>query len=284
MIPHLLTLGNLACGLVAIVLLMDPPIHGEIPYATIGWLMACAMVLDFFDGFVARALKATSPLGRELDSLSDLVSFGVLPGFMVYVMMKREMLVEFAPNLEYGIAEPWSLHHSMPAWRLLAAGIGLLIPLFSAYRLAKFNIDTRQSYGFLGLPTPANAFFFLSIFLVFGMDSMGLGSAYFSPDRISRGYFDHSAWAVQATLPLLRFLFQPWILAGLSIIFSILLVTEIPLLAMKFKDYGWKGNWPRYVLILISVPLLAIFWFRAVPLIIALYFLLSFIDTRLRKA
>jgi CDP-diacylglycerol---serine O-phosphatidyltransferase len=284
LIPNLLTLGNLVCGLVAIVLLMDPPSHGEIPFASIGWLMACAMVFDFFDGFVAKALKATSPLGKELDSLSDLVSFGVLPGFMVYVLLKREMLVEYVSDAENGIAGPWGFQHSLPAWKLMVAGIGLIIPLFSAYRLAKFNIDTRQSHGFLGLPTPANALFFLSIFLVYGVDSMGLGSAYFIPDWISRGNFEHSALVVQTTLPLTRFLYDPWILGGLSIVFSLLLVTEIPLLAMKFKDYAWKGNWPRYVLILISVPLLAILWFRAIPLIIVLYFLLSFIDTRLRKS
>ena len=85
------------------------------------------------------------------------------------------------------------------------------------------------------------------------------------------------------TLPILQWLYNPWVLAALTLIFSILLVTEIPLLAMKFKDYTWKGNWPRYVLILISVTLLAILWFRAIPLIIVLYFLFSFIDTRIHK-
>ena len=279
MIPNLLTLGNLACGLVAIVLLMDRPLEPGI-VAAIGWLMVGAMVFDFCDGFAARALKATSPIGKELDSLSDLVSFGVLPGLMVYTILKREIAMEATP---FSI-EGW--HTTiLPLWKVLLPFIGLLIPLLSALRLAKFNVDTRQSYGFLGLPTPANALFFLSIFLIYGIDSMGIGSYYFSPDWVSRGYFEHAPWVVQLTLPVFKFLHNSWILAGLTLLFSILLVTEIPLLAMKFKDYTWKGNWPRYVLILLSVTLLAILWFRAIPLIIILYFILSFIDTaRTRKA
>ncbi|MBK9449176.1 MAG: CDP-alcohol phosphatidyltransferase family protein [Bacteroidetes bacterium] len=276
-IPNLLTLGNLACGLVAIVLLMDRDMLREVPYATIGLLMVGAMAFDFADGFVARALKSTSAVGKELDSLSDLVSFGVLPGLMVYTILKVEVLVASLPH-----AKGWTTL-TLNAWAAILPYCGLLIPLFSAYRLAKFNVDTRQSYGFLGLPTPANALFFLSIFLVFGLDSRGVGSYYFSEDWTSRGYFEHASAVVQMTLPILQWLYNPWVLAALTLIFSILLVTEIPLLAMKFKDYTWKGNWPRYVLILISVTLLAILWFRAIPLIIVLYFLFSFIDTRIHK-
>lgn len=279
-IPNLLTLGNLACGLVAIVLLMDRPYNRSVPYEIIGWLMVGAMAFDFADGFVARALKATSPIGKELDSLSDLVSFGVLPGLMVYHILKMEMIVQY--SAENNFMEPWT-KYSLPLWRQSITYVGLLIPLFSAYRLAKFNVDTRQSYGFLGLPTPANALFFLAIFLVFGIDTLGLGSYYFSPEFLSNGYFSHATGIVQLTLPFLKWLFNPIVLTGLTLLFSILLITEIPLLAMKFKDYTWKGNWPRYVLILISVTLLAILWFRAIPLIIILYFILSFIDTRLHK-
>ena len=273
-IPNLLTLGNLACGLVAIVLLMDRDMFREVPYVTIGLLMVGAMVFDFADGFVARALKSTSAIGKELDSLSDLVSFGVLPGLMVYTILKVEVLEASLPH-----AMGWNTL-TLNAWAAILPYCGLLIPLFSAYRLAKFNVDTRQSYGFLGLPTPANALFFLSIFLMF-MDRI-----YTPQATVPRRYYSHSDFhftGFEVDMDPFSLLYNPWVLAALTLIFSILLVTEIPLLAMKFKDYTWKGNWPRYVLILISVTLLAILWFRAIPLIIVLYFLFSFIDTRIHK-
>lgn len=280
-IPNLLTLGNLACGLVAIVLLMDhhlaPP-----PYKLIGWLMLGAMVFDFFDGFVARALKVTSPMGKELDSLSDLVSFGVLPGMMMYFVLELQMnllLSETDPTID-GIR-----FEHIPIWMKLIPYMGLVIPLFSAWRLAKFNIDTRQSYGFLGLPTPANALFFLSIFLIclqdINLESL-YAKRYYTYESLSSS-LNGVSWLDAFLLNPFQWLYNPWVVIAFTLIFSILLITEIPLLAMKFKDYTWKGNWPRYVLILISVTLLAILWFRAIPLIIILYFILSFIDTRLHK-
>jgi CDP-diacylglycerol---serine O-phosphatidyltransferase len=281
-IPNLLTLGNLACGLVAIVLLMDSTLEVKF-FEIIGWLMVGAMAFDFADGFVARALKATSPIGKELDSLSDLVSFGVLPGLMVYTVLRKEMLGTAMKVPTFHIESFWGDPH-LSFWQIAFPFVGLLIPLFSAYRLAKFNVDTRQSYSFLGLPTPANALFFLSIFLIFGIDGNQHPSLFMSHDYLpSEWHADSHGWLAQFTYPILRWLHHPWVLAALTLLFSILLITEIPLLAMKFKDYTWKGNWPRYVLILISVTLLAILWYRAIPLIIILYFILSFIDTRLHK-
>lgn len=246
--------------------------------------MVGAMAFDFLDGFAARALKATSPIGKELDSLSDLVSFGVLPGLMVYVMLKMLLQMAWATDIYIGNLSASQIDAIMHPWWLTAFPfIGLFIPLFSAFRLAKFNVDTRQSYGFLGLPTPANALFFLSIFLVFGLDggTVTYVSRDYLPSRL--GYYGEISAIGQLMNPMLKWLHDPFVLAALTLIFSILLITEIPLLAMKFKDYTWKGNWPRYVLILISVTLLAILWFRAIPLIIVLYFLFSFIDTRLHK-
>jgi CDP-diacylglycerol---serine O-phosphatidyltransferase len=273
MIPNLLTLGNLACGLVAIVLLME---GNNFPHqaATIGWLMMGAMLLDFFDGFVARALKATSPIGKELDSLSDVVSFGVLPGLMVYTILK----IEIGAGAKLSPVEGW--HTTITPWYDVAFPfIGLVIPLLSALRLAKFNVDTRQSYGFLGLPTPANALFFLSIFLIFWLDGNGLPTTMYN----HLGDFEFANSIASIGYPILRWLHNPWVLASLAVFFSILLVTEIPLLAMKFKDYTLKNNWPRYLLIVLSITLLAVLWFRAIPLIIVLYFLLSFIDTLTHK-
>jgi CDP-diacylglycerol--serine O-phosphatidyltransferase len=274
-IPNLLTLGNLACGLVAIILLLDRTRSFYFPHVSIGLLMIGAMAFDFADGFAARALKATSPIGKELDSLADLVSFGILPGLMVFTMLKTMVPFEWQVNLP--IDYFWTGEKTWKA--TLFSYIGLLIPLVSALRLAKFNVDTRQSYGFLGLPTPANALFFLSIFLIWASDftpklqPMG-PSPYETFQFLSMEAYMANPFAI---------LYHPIVLIALTLIFSILLVTEIPLLAMKFKDYTWKGNWPRYALILISVTLLAILWIRAIPLIIVLYFLFSFIDTRIHK-
>jgi CDP-diacylglycerol---serine O-phosphatidyltransferase len=266
MIPNMLTLGNLACGMVAIVVLMEGSFKVQ-AFNMIGLLMVGAMVCDFLDGFVARALKATSAIGKELDSLCDVVSFGVVPGLMVYQMLAIQMRSDVWINISSH--SPRHIAPDPTSWQSIFPYIGLIIPLFSAVRLAKFNVDTRQSYGFLGLPTPANAFFFLSIFLIFGIDGMhaNIPSWVMEPGNMGA-----------AVYPALQWLHHPFVLAGLSILFSILLVTEIPLLALKFKDYTLKNNWPRYVLMVLSVILLAVLWFRAVPLIIVLYFVLSFID------
>lgn len=269
-IPNLITLGNLACGIMAVItMLQGNLVSGDA--ACVGWWMVGAMACDFLDGFAARALKASSPIGKELDSLSDMVSFGVVPGIMVYTVLRQVVLYKFVPIGEEGAPLPWHLA-ALPY-------IGLVIPLFSALRLAKFNVDTRQSYGFLGFPTPANTLFFLSVFLIFWLDYPHEG-----PSDPNRDYLlTPSAMLAQQGKALLALLYHPVGLPLLAIGFSCLLVTEIPLLAMKFKDYRWKGNWPRYVLILVSVPLLAVLWYRAIPLIIALYFLFSFIDTRIHQ-
>lgn len=274
-IPNLLTLGNLACGLVGIIVLFEV---GDMPPKThlvVAYLMVGAMACDFLDGFVARALKATSPIGKELDSLSDLVSFGVLPGMMVYSILKWQLYTGWIIG-----ASPVDGWHTtlVPFWRSALPYVGLVIPLFSAYRLAKFNIDTRQSYGFLGLPTPANALFFLSIFLIYS-EAIQVWNA------MPRRYYTYSDVepSIAFSSDPFNWLHHPFVLIGLTLLFSVLLVTEIPLLAMKFKDYSFRNNWPRYVLILVSITLLAIFWIKAIPLVIVCYFIFSFIDTRLQK-
>lgn len=290
-IPNLLTLGNLACGAVAIVLLLQPLGYMP-PYATIGWLMAAGMVFDFLDGFAARTLGVASPLGKELDSLSDMVTFGLLPGMLVFHVLFYHPVLIMEPaaaatganavlplpdesgSLWANFARP-----EMPAvpWhRLLPALAGLLIPVFSAIRLAKFNIDTRQSYGFRGLATPANAFFFLSIFLIFGLD------------REVQNDFLPSTWSplgqdnyvplpemVHFTGGWLDTLHHPWVLLVLTLLFSVLLITNIPLLAFKFRSAALRPNLFRYLLILISAVIIAIFSYRGIPLVMVAYFACS---------
>jgi len=174
-------------------------------------------VFDFLDGFAARLLKAYSAIGKELDSLADVISFGLLPGAMVFSLLQQS-----------------ELHYTIPF-------VGFLIPVFSALRLAKFNIDERQSTSFLGLPTPANAIFW--------------GGAIYS----------YSVF----------FMFQPWILCALVLLFSALLVTEIPMFSLKVKGFSWKANKTQYIFLLGCIVLLATLREDAFAPIIAWYIFFS---------
>ncbi|WP_417591099.1 CDP-diacylglycerol--serine O-phosphatidyltransferase [Owenweeksia hongkongensis] len=224
-IPNLLTLANLACGLLAIVSIFSSD------YKQAAILMTMSQVFDFFDGFAARLLKVHSELGKQLDSLADLVSFGVAPGFLVFKMFQMSYLS--------GEPSPDFLPY-----------IALLIPLLSALRLAKFNIDTRQADYFIGMPTPANALFLYSIGL------MGI-------------YTDNET--VQ------NIILHPFLLTAITIITSFLLVAELPLMSLKVKNMKWKENKGRIILLLGIVLLLVIFRFRALAFIIPFYLLLSLV-------
>ncbi len=193
--------------------------------------MTMSQVFDFFDGFAARLLKVHSELGKQLDSLADLVSFGVAPGFLVFKMFQMSYLS--------GEPSPDFLPY-----------IALLIPLLSALRLAKFNIDTRQADYFIGMPTPANALFLYSIGL------MGI-------------YTDNET--VQ------NIILHPFLLTAITIITSFLLVAELPLMSLKVKNMKWKENKGRIILLLGIVLLLVIFRFRALAFIIPFYLLLSLV-------
>jgi len=185
-----------------------------------GWAFFCillAALFDFFDGFAARLLKAYSAIGKELDSLADVISFGLLPGVMVFSLLQQS-----------------ELHCIIPF-------IGFLIPIFSAFRLAKFNIDERQTTSFLGLPTPANAIFW--------------GGAIYSYSEF--------------------FIFQPWILCALALLFCTLLITEIPMFSLKVKGVSWKVNKTQYIFLLGCIILLATLRDNAFAPIIAWYIFFS---------
>lgn len=222
-IPNILTLANLAAGLLAIIAIF------ENQFLISAYLVGASLLFDFADGLVARALKVHSELGKQLDSLADTVSFGVVPGLFLY------QLFQMAPS----DGEP------IPAFLPYLA---LLVPLFSALRLGKFNIDERQSENFIGLPTPANTI------LIY---SLGL-------------------WAIFTENPTTEaILFHPFLLTVLCIGSSILLVAELPLMSLKVKDLSWKNNKGRYLLIAISILLIGILRVRAFAFIIPLYLLLS---------
>jgi CDP-diacylglycerol--serine O-phosphatidyltransferase len=236
-IPNILTVSNLFCGVIGSMLVLV----GELWGAVI--MVSTSLLADFLDGFVARRLGVSSPIGKELDSLADMVSFGVLPGLVLFRM---------SGALQAG--EAWLEAGTWPGWQMILIGLASLqVPIFSAARLAKFNIDVRQSDHFIGVPTPANTILIVSLWMI----------ATLHPD----------AWVGQA-------LAWPWLIAGLGLVLSGLLVAELPLLALKFKDFTWAHNRSRYLLLGGSAALLICFQYLALPAVFLLYLGLSVIALR----
>lgn len=226
-IPNLITLLNLLCGCIAIVFASHG--HFEMTF----YFVCGGIFLDFFDGFFARLFKVSSPLGLQLDSLADMVTSGVTPGFVMFHMMSNNN----------------SVHWLFPY-------LGFLITLGSCYRLANFNIDTRQTDSFIGLPTPGNALFILSLPLV----------------------LEHTD-----SLLLLELLVNPWVLLGISVFSAFMLNAEIPLFSLKVKKMGFKGNELSIFFLLYCLLLLVLFTYAALPLIILSYILLSVIKNNFRR-
>jgi CDP-diacylglycerol---serine O-phosphatidyltransferase len=230
-VPSLFTSLNLVCGIIATYLSLE----GRIDLAFL--LMFIAAFFDFIDGFAARLLKVCGDFGKELDSLADLVSFGIVPGAMLFFIQKTALGLNALPfnNL------------SLINWGFIL--VPILIPVFSALRLAKFNIDERQKSEFIGLPTPANALFIASLCFTF----------IYKQDSV------------------LQVLNHPAIISIGIMIFSFLLVSEIPLFALKFSSFSWAKNKLRYIFILSSIALIAIFRIPGFTGVIILYILLSVI-------
>jgi CDP-diacylglycerol--serine O-phosphatidyltransferase len=252
-IPNFLTCCNLLCGCLAIVTAFE----GNLIWAA--YLVGIAGVFDFFDGFAARMLKVSSPIGKDLDSLADMVTFGVVPG----IVMNR-MLDISTRNMDFPIVDAgW--HTEIYYFNYISI-IGFLITVFSAIRLARFNNDTRQLESFIGLPTPANAFFVCSLPLI-----------------INKYGIDFKTSIIPATNEFGTFLMSPSFLIISTIILSFLLIAPIPLFALKFKSFGWKGNEIRYVFLGLSLGLLIGLQYLGIPLIIILYIVLSLINNLLKK-
>ena len=226
-IPNIITLLNLLCGCIALVFAT------QANFAFAFYFVCLGIFLDFFDGFFARLFKVSSPLGLQLDSLADMVTSGVVPGFVMYKMMSGNFNLPF-PHFEY---------------------LGFLITLGSCFRLANFNIDTRQTDSFIGLPTPANALFVLSLPLVAYADSFAL----------------------------LEILTNPWILLIISLLSAYIMNAEIPLFSLKVKNFSLKNNALQLVFLLISLLLLVFFQYAGIPIVILFYILLSVITNKLVK-
>lgn len=230
-IPNFITLLNLLSGCIAIVFIFENQL------ATASYLIGLAAFFDFMDGFFARILKSQSPIGKDLDSLADVVSFGLVPGLIMYKLIGYSIGI----SINTGIIT-------------LVPYIAFLIPLFSALRLAKFNNDERQTDIFIGLPTPANALLIASFPLILFQQSTLVGIDILSIQSL--------------------FLSKVFLIA-ITIFLSYLLIAEIPLLSLKFKTFNWKENKIRFLFLGISSLLLILLYFSAIPIIILLYILLS---------
>ena len=242
------TSANLACGVIASILALK----GYISYAP--YFIFLAAVFDFFDGFVARLLKVSGDFGKQLDSLADVVTFGVAPGIITFQFLQ---LSHYNFKVTEGVQDMDAILGTLPLDAIYwGAYIAVLIPVFSALRLAKFNIDTRQSDTFIGLPTPANALFFSSFPLLFN---------------------DALASQVNWKMSVAGALINETVLMNVVVLFSVLLIVELPLFSLKFKSFAIKGNVLRYSFLLASLVLLLVLNYWALPLIIILYVILSII-------
>jgi CDP-diacylglycerol--serine O-phosphatidyltransferase len=219
-LPNALTCLNLLCGCAGVIAVWQGPAHLAV------WFVIAACVFDFFDGFAARALQVSSPIGKELDSLADMVSFGLLPALVMFRLIDTLSSSDYLPYTAFSLA------------------------VFSALRLAKFNVDENQKDSFIGLPTPANALFIASL--------------------------------VYLPSPFDIFISKDYFLVPIIIVFSILLVAPFELFALKFKSYGWKDNQLKFTFIAFAVLLLGIWQMAAMPFVILTYVAVSLLKLWVR--
>lgn len=236
-VPNLITLCNLAAGLIALMYAFDTNWINAFIWVAIG------IFFDFWDGFFARIFKVQSAIGLQLDSLADMVTSGVVPGLVMFQMLANivDMREEF--NLSYDNFYLGLLPYA-----------GFIITLASCYRLAKFNVDTRQTDSFIGLPTPANALFILSLPII----NLRTGGEGFTYEMLS----------------------NPYVLVGISLLSAFMLNAEIPLFSLKVKYFNWETNKIQFIFLIVSILLLFFFQFVGIPLIIISYVLLSVINNK----
>lgn len=225
-IPNLITLLNLFSGCIALVFAID--LNFEMAF----FFVSLGIFLDFFDGFFARLFKVSSPLGLQLDSLADMVTSGLVPGFVMFLMLSKNADSSFLPYL------------------------GFIITLGSCYRLANFNIDTRQTDSFIGLPTPANALLILSLPLVMQHTNSEL---------------------------IYEFLKNQWVLLAITAFSAYILNAEIPLFSLKIKAFNFSKNKLQIIFLTASVVLLVAFQYLGIPLVILFYVLLSVLNNRTKS-
>ncbi|MCD0466756.1 phosphatidylcholine/phosphatidylserine synthase [Flavobacterium sp. ENC] len=229
-IPNLITLINLFCGCIAVVYV------SEANYLMAFYMVCLGIFFDFFDGFFARLFKVSSPLGLQLDSLADMVTSGVVPGYVMFSLFSNS-------------AHELGTNPFIPF-------LGFIVTLGSCYRLANFNIDTRQTDSFIGLPTPANALFILSLPLVIEFSD---------------------------SLMMLEILTNQWVLLFITLLSAYILNAEIPLFSLKIKKYNLKDNVLQIVFLVICLLLVVLLQYMAIPLIIIFYVVLSVVNNMFLK-
>jgi len=253
-LANILTSANLMSGIFSILF----AVSGNLELAV--FAIFAGAIFDFLDGFAARLLKTSGELGKQLDSLADMVTFGVAPGILMMVVLTIDFI-----NFQVTEVE---VQQSFANWMNSLVNLkndlsflpfaGLIIPFFSIFRLAKFNLDTRQTTSFIGLPTPANTLFFTTFPLVLI-------------------YGDVSA------SPFSQFMFNPYVILSLIVVMSLLMVSEIPLFSLKVKNLKWKDNQIRFPFLLISLAIICVFWLWSIALIVILYLIMSFIENTFIK-
>ena len=243
-IPNIFTLLNLVFGCMAIVSILQPGLIATIDADGQNFIavpegmywaslyIGCAAIIDFLDGLVARLLKVPSDMGKQLDSLADVVSFGVAPGMIVY------------QYLRYACAQQEGGLNESILWLLPA----FIIPCAGAYRLARFNIDTTQSHGFKGVPIPAAGLLIASFPLIYAYTDIN--------------------WLIILKA-------NKWFWYAVSIVVSYLMVSRLPMMALKFKDFSFKNNWPKFLLITIAIIAAILLKWLAVPVVFVVYVILS---------
>ncbi|MXN91991.1 phosphatidylserine synthase [Flavobacterium sp. Sd200] len=236
-VPNIITLLNLASGLIALVFAFDTNYQLAFLWVAIG------IFFDFWDGFFARILKVKSDIGLQLDSLADMVTSGVVPGLVMF-----QLLNGIAENQQEYNLEANNFYLGILPY------FGFIITLASCYRLAKFNVDTRQTDSFIGLPTPANALFVMSLAVI-------------------QNFSDGTGWIFEA-------LSSPYVLIGISLLSAFMLNAEIPLFSLKIKYFNWETNKVQFIFLIVSILLLFALQYLAIPIIILFYVVLSAINNK----
>ena len=246
-IPNLFTLMNLFSGMIAVIMAATDELLLAALFVFLG------IFFDFFDGFFARKFNVAGELGKQLDSLADVVTSGVVPGIIMFQLMlyagKGQWFMELS-------CEVGNWHEYQDTYYYFLPFSGLFITLAAAYRLANFNIDERQTSSFIGLPTPAFSIFVVSLPLILF-------------------YSDNSFF--------IALLQNFYVLLGITILGCYMMNAEIPLFSLKFKNYKWKGNETKYLFLLGTAIMLFSLQTVAIPLTILLYVLLSVIENRIKK-
>ncbi len=238
-IPNILTLLNLLCGCIAVILAVNNSFVAAALFVFTG------IFFDFFDGFAARKLNVQSALGLQLDSLADMVTSGLVPGIIMYKLLY--MTVD-APEL----FNDWDTVIKFTGFKIaILPIIGLFVTLASAYRLAKFNLDEDQQSYFKGLPTPANTLLIISLPLILEFQNNDIINT---------------------------IIVNKWFLIGFTLLSCYLLNSSIKLFALKFKNYGFRDNITRYIFIILSIVLMVVLKFAAIPVIIMIYIIMSILE------